>query len=130
MSTKLTRASDIVWDELEGRALLIDPATGARWTLNAPALALWKLCDGSRTLRALTATMARTTGRCLADCRSEVKRFVNVLNASGFLKSTDGSMTMPAACFERESFLQLHFQGRNLSGARRRPSPRGNSGPG
>src|ERR1017187_1282005 len=40
MAAKWTKAKNVIWEELDGGALLIDATTGARWALNATAAAL------------------------------------------------------------------------------------------
>ena len=128
MNTRLNRSNDVVWEELDGQALLVHSRTGARWTLNAAALSLWKLCDGTRTTEALVGALAKATRRNLTECREELERFAQSLSASGLLQCGSALTAQPVQC-SAGSVLYANFQGMSV-GARRRASPRGNSGPG
>ena len=127
MATKWIRNTDVVCEELDGHALLVHSATGARWTLNATALSLWKLCDGTRTMQAL-ANALNISAR-----RDELERFTRALCGSGMLLGSgmaDELASVPTAHFSVGSMLHADYLGKNLGGPRLRPSPRGNSGPG
>jgi len=133
MNAMLIRSSEIVWQELDGQALLVHARTGARWTLNAAALAVWKLCDGSRTVESLAKALAASTRRSLGECREELDRFAQALSGTGLLQpmgSHAATLPAPPMLFNIGTTLQANYQGKNLGGPRRRPSPRGNSGPG
>ena len=123
-----TRAKNVVWEEIfEGEALLVNPATGARWTLNATATALWKLCDGQVGTAELAALLARS--------RDEVAHFCAQFKQMGLLTPalvstatrTRGSMT-PLTLSRMSSAPSFKPLGLG-SGPRRRPSARGVSGP-
>ena len=43
------RRSDVEWIELDGEAVLYDPATYTLHLLNAAAAAVWARCDGTAT---------------------------------------------------------------------------------
>jgi len=117
MVTQWIRSTEVVWEELDGQALLVHTATGARWMLNAAALALWKLCDGASALHEL--------GEIGAFCRS--------LQEQGLVRPVQTNSTGPVQA-DGTMFLSCEipvFRPLGLtSGPRRRPSPRGNSGPG
>lgn len=73
-----TRAKNVVREEFfEGGALLVNPATGARWTLNATATALWKLCDGQNGTAELATMLKRS--------REEVAHFCAQFGQLGLL---------------------------------------------
>jgi len=117
-----TRSENVVWEELDGCALLVDVKSGARWRLNAAASRAWKLCDGTRTLSEISKAL-RQSHASLADLCYQ-------FTALGLLRVEAipaGAMTM-ARSTENSPFS---FQALGLgAGSRRRPSPRGNSGPG
>ncbi len=107
MSNLWIRSKNVVWEEVDGGALLVDPATGARWVLNAAAAAVWKLCNGTS-----------VAGESAAFCAA--------LAGAGLLQ--------PAAGLAAESRMSVlgtpSFQALGAGhGARRRPSPGGVSGP-
>ena len=122
-----TRAKNVVWEEIfDGEALLVNPATGARWSLNATATALWKLCDGHIGTAELAALLARSRG--------EVANFCAQFGQMGLLTPalvsnsprTPGSMpTVLARMSSAPSFKPLGLG----NGPKRRPSARGVSGP-
>ena len=133
MNTKLIRSTDVIWEELDGRVLLVHAKTGARWTLNTAALQVWKLCDGTRTAESLAKALAATTRRSLTDCWNELERFAQLLSGMGLLYGYGTIETLPSvltAQLSPTATLRANFQGKYLGGVRHRPSPRGNSGPG
>jgi hypothetical protein len=115
MSTTWKRAEEIVWEELDGGALLVHPASGRRWKLNGAAAAVWRHCDG------------------LQKFCCEFEAFCNQLSAIGLLRTEHGAIE------QRESIVTIQIATSSLPaikvlglgiGPHRRPSPRGNSGPG
>jgi hypothetical protein len=128
MATQWIRSNDVVWEEMGSEALLVSLADGRRWTLNATAAGIWKLCDGHLELSALARRFAKVSQR-------EIAEFCEFFAEVGLLKrSTVGlstQMTPEGAAFMSPESLPPMFRELGLgSGARRRPSPRGNSGPG
>ena len=133
MNTKLIRSNDVVWEELEGQALLVHTRTGERWTLNAAALVLWKLCDGTRTVESLAKALAAITRWNLKECREELEHFAQSLSGTGLLQcagAEGNTLLAQPAQFSVGGMLRANYQGKSLGAPRRRPSPRGNSGPG
>ncbi|MEI6235904.1 MAG: PqqD family protein [Planctomycetota bacterium] len=133
MNTKLKRANGVVWEEMGGQGLLVDSATGAQWRLNAAALAVWNWCDGTHSVHAMSSRLADLTGRCVTDCRYELRRFVELFSGAGLLECAGASgvgIAPQTVHFSAGSLLSASFLGKGLGGPRRRPSPRGNSGPG
>jgi len=115
-----TKNENVIWEELDGGALLIDTKSGTRWTLSAAAAAAWKLCDGQRTLAEMT--------RLLRQRQGDIADFCRQFGALGLLKTQSVVRT---AAFRSADSSPLSFQSAGIGlGPRRRPSPRGNSGPG
>lgn len=133
MNSKLMQSKDVVWEELDDHALLVNSQTGARWTLNAAALALWKLCDGTRTAESLAQTLASTMRGSLSECLVEMESFARSLNETGLLHGVGAEVktraAQPAQYMIASATLRANCLG-SLGSPRRRPSPRGNSGPG
>ena len=131
MKTAWTKATGVVWEELDGGALLVDARTGARWSLNASAAALWRACDGRASLAQLARALARATRSSLKDARSEVRAFIASLRSAQLLTPALAGGALPHT---------LEFQSLSTTpsltplglghGPRKRPGPRGNSGPG
>ncbi len=139
MGTHWIRSSTVVWEELDREAMLVLPSNGARCLLNTAAATLWKLCDGSRNMDQLTRAFVRASGRSMRQSRREVAEFCDRFCKLGFLLGRD-RMSTAAVCpttdysvvFQSGLTVGPAFRSLSLgaSGPRRRPSPRGNSGPG
>ena len=120
-----TRAKNVVWEELGCGSLLVNPATGARWTLNATATALWKLCDGRYGSAELATMLDRSS--------AEIARFCEQFKQIGLLQpalvpvyahaSLDTIIVAKLA--SAPTFKPLGLG----NGPRRRPTARGVSGP-
>ncbi|HLX63153.1 MAG TPA: PqqD family protein [Planctomycetota bacterium] len=128
MSAKWKRSDGLVWEELGDETLVVDPRSGARWSLNALASAVWKLCDGLRSADELAAVLAKLSGRSLRALREELMALCSGLAGAGLLSAESGT-TMLARNIEYNLLPMFRPLGL-ASGPRRRPSPRGNSGPG
>jgi len=48
MAAKWKRLDELLWEALGEETLVVSLRSGKRWSLNATAAAIWKLCDGSR----------------------------------------------------------------------------------
>ena len=119
------RSKDVVWVELNGDALLVNPATGTRWLLNAVAARIWKLCDGSRRAGELS-ELAAVPGYDI-DCFCREFQRMGLLSESraAWPASLDAD-----ACFHSAPDSAPGFRLLGVGhGSRRRPSPGGVSGP-
>lgn len=113
MNKNWKRDDAIVCEELNGEALLVNAATGASWLLNASALAVWKLCDGRHPFSEEMAGM----------CRQFIQ--LGLLTEAPKLAAINGTV------YALRGSSMPSIRPLNLgSGPRRRPSPRGVSGPG
>src|ERR1017187_6936966 len=133
MAAKWTKAKNVIWEELDGGTLLIDATTGARWTLNATAAALWSWCDGRSTLNDLASRLARSSRRTLREARSEVRAFCAQFSEKKLLALASASTRAPSHATLAFSTLNApaSFTALGLGhGPRSRPGPRGNSSPG
>ena len=133
MAAKWTKATNVIWEELDGGALLIDARTGARWSLNATAAALWNWCDGRSSLDDLAARLAQSSRRTLCEARSEVRAFCTQFSERKLLAPASGMpTTFPNATLALSTLnAPASFTVRGLGhGPRTRPGPRGNSSPG
>lgn len=117
-----TRNDNVIWEELDGGALLVSPDTGGRWSLNSAAAAVWNLCDGRLSLSQVAARIARPL--------DEVSTFCQQFAALGLLNSPQPSAVTHVATFHTAAPGAPGFKAHSLgSGPRRRPTPRGLSGP-
>lgn len=46
----LQRNSSVLWRELSGEAVLLDPKAGCSYNLNAVGTLIWKMLDGTHTI--------------------------------------------------------------------------------
>jgi hypothetical protein len=117
------RADGLVWEEVGGETLVVRPESGARWLLNAAAAAIWKLCDDG------VSTESKGAG---VPFHGEIAVFCEKLAHAGLLLAAPSGCVaaIPCGTVVRRSSAPA-FRALGLaSGPRRRPTPRGNSGPG
>ena len=118
MATLWARSEELVWEELDGEAVLVQPRTGRTWRLNAAAAALWRACDG---------TTQQLSAECMAFCRRlELEGLLTRIGAPALDVSTPMFECSGTALrvSELPQLQELSFG----SGPRHRPSPRGLSG--
>lgn len=129
MARQWERARDIVWEELDGEAVLVSPVTSKTWVLNATASAIWKYCDGQTSIDALAAAFAQAGRLEVAKVKTELLAFCRQLEAQGMLRASSSPIGIGAACAFAGSyvppFIRMHSSG---VGFRGRPSSRGGSG--
>jgi coenzyme PQQ synthesis protein D (PqqD) len=132
MAAKWTKAKNVIWEELDGGALLIDARTGERWSLNATAAALWSWCDGHSSLGDLATRLSQSSRRTLREARAEVRAFCEWFAKENLLALANGSTsTLPGATHFSALNAPVSFNALGLGhGPRTRPGPRGNSSPG
>ena len=103
------RADQTQSETLGESMLIINPATGVKATLNAAAAAIWSRCDGSTVL----------SDYAVAFCeRLSLHGFVQPVACAAMVGVAQQSSLTPA--------FKILSAG---AGGRRRPSPRGVSGP-
>lgn len=73
----------VLREEEDNTALLFDPETGAVRVLNATAVAIWNLLDGSRDLTALLASLHDEFDEMDAEADAQVKKLLDELLSSG-----------------------------------------------
>lgn len=112
---------NVIWEELNGGTLLVDTKNGSRWTLKSTAAAAWKLCDGTLTLGELSCLLRQK--------REDIAAICHEFESMGLMRRENAACSAPVFRLSASSPLILQAAGVGV-GARRRPSPRGNSGPG
>lgn len=118
------RSEGVVWEEMDNGVLLVCSSTGSRWMLNETAAVVWKLCNGGASTRALAGAVSRSV--------DELTMFCERFRKLGLLQSTTSFAGMKHGGIVTQ-YLQNRpeFTTLNLGvGPRRRPTPRGVSGPG
>ncbi len=120
------RNDNVIWEELEGGALLVDAQSGARFRLTAAATALWKLCDGTHNLATLARYLSHSRTAILQTCQQFQNAGLLCGPAVQTLAFSAPGAFQPLAFSAPGAFQPLGLG----AGPRRRPSPRGLSGPG
>ncbi len=133
MTIQWTRSKDIIWEELNGEALLIDTASESAWVLNATATHLWKHCEKFG-VECLVEELARVGNRQLEQVREEVRTFLEAMQARCWFKSQPVAYVLAGVsgemAFSANYTVPACRPSGLIGGVRKRPSPRGNSGPG
>ena len=123
MKATLERSENVIWEQLGDEALAVRAESGQRWSLNAAATALWKLCDGSRNCSELARVLGWELRETAAFCRALLR--------AGLLKSAARMQPIPIVSCRSALTSGPAVRALGLTaGSRRRPTPRGNSGPG
>lgn len=135
MASQWVRSGDVVWEELDGEAVLVSTSAQKTWVLNATASLIWKCCDGQISLEAVARRLARAGGREAGRVKRELQAFCQILEQKGLLstaRAAMGSMTgerLPAElCFAGLSLPPQIKMETTSMGLRGRPSPRGVTG--
>jgi hypothetical protein len=76
-SARPHRRTDMTVHELDGEALIYDPATADTHRLNATALFIWRLCDGRRDARVIA---ERVVGAYDVDVEAALQHVEHTLN--------------------------------------------------
>jgi hypothetical protein len=55
----LKRNGNVLWRELDGEAVLLDPAEGCSYNLNRVGTLIWKLLDGNHTITDIASAICK-----------------------------------------------------------------------
>src|SRR6185295_14312035 len=117
MKTNPVREAGIVWEELEGEALLVNPETKSSWRLNATATQIWRHCTGAHGLTELARAIARKTGAEVRKVEEEVAALCRRLEGAGLLRAaTATSGSAPMAFTGLTSYISPSVASRSLTG--------------
>ena len=75
----------ILW-ELDGEAVLYDPAAHEALYLNAAALDIWRAADGAGEMESAVARRAYLGGVSMEECRTDARHVVEAMTRHGWLK--------------------------------------------
>ncbi|HEY3324450.1 MAG TPA: PqqD family protein [Planctomycetota bacterium] len=132
MKSPWVRSADVVWEELDGQAVLVSTRTRKTWVLNAAGSFIWRCCDGSITLDDI---VRRLAGSRSADIvRQEAAAFIAQLEQRGLLRTAPRAAVALAGnrggsfCYSGAMPPLITLETTSF-GARRGPSPRNVSGP-
>jgi coenzyme PQQ synthesis protein D (PqqD) len=73
------------WQDLDGRVVAFNPATGRAAALNETATEIWKLADGSREEADVVAELAQRYAVDLDTIKADVLSTISQLRAEGLL---------------------------------------------
>jgi len=130
------RSKDVVWEELEGEAVLVSSSTEQTWVLNPTASFVWRHCDGRSGLEDMARSLANAGRQEIVRIREEIAAFCEELAGLGLLQPVPcvaGPAARQSAAYRFAGIyvppgIRLHC---SFGGGRRgRASPRGISGPG
>ncbi len=79
------------WREIDGRAVIVQPRTGAVHELNAVGTFLWKQADGRRSLDELALAVSDTFEVEPASARADAAEFFRSLADQGLLAAASES---------------------------------------
>lgn len=75
----LLRNSAVLWRELDGEAILLDPQEGCSYNLNQVGTLIWTLLDGKHTLAGIATTLCEAFEVEHAQALQDVQQLVNEL---------------------------------------------------
>ncbi len=132
MASQWVRSNDVVWEELDGEAVLVSTTKQKTWALNAAASVIWKCCDGQISIEEIARRVAAACGREVGSVKREILEFCRELERKGLISIS----TMNLKTLSNQSLVaNLSVAGFSLPpkiimessslGIRGRPSPRG-----
>ncbi len=138
MASQWVRSRDVVWEELDGEAVLVSTTRQKTWALNRAASLIWKCCDGQISIETLARRVASACGREVGSVKREIFEFCRELESRGLISTA----TMNVRNLSNQSLVaNFSIAGFSLPpkinietssvGFRGRPTSRGNgnSGP-
>jgi hypothetical protein len=81
---------DVPWRVLDTETLVVDVQGGLLYPLNAVATRIWELCDGTRSMAAITRALVDEFDADETTIRADVERFVGELQAAGLITLEGG----------------------------------------
>lgn len=118
------RSKEVVWERIDGGTLLTRPSSDRAWRLDALASSVWSLCGGKGGFERAVKAVLRATGSDAVRARELCERLCSELVARGLMQGT--LVPVYAARSGMPNITEIKL----TAGGRKRPSPRGNSGPG
>ncbi|MCY3021777.1 MAG: PqqD family protein [Planctomycetota bacterium] len=134
MAQHWTRATDVVWEEFDGEAVLVSSSAKGTWVLNPTACFVWKNFDGRTTLEAIVRHLAAAAGLEPSRVKQEVLAFCAELEREGLVsaarQAARGLAAAPPQCCFAGAYvrpvIRISIPGFGLRG---KATPRGPSGP-
>lgn len=84
----LLRNRLVLWRELDGEAILLDPQEGCSYNLNRVGTTIWKLLDGTHTLEDIAAALCEAYEVDYSQALHDVAQLVEELHAQKLLSES------------------------------------------
>ena len=84
----LLRNGLVLWRELDGEAILLDPREGCSYNLNRVGTFIWKLLDGTRTIEGIAAALCEAYEVDYPQALRDVEQLVNELRSQKLLSES------------------------------------------
>ncbi len=85
--TTPTRRSDLLVEEIDGEAILADPADGSTHRFNETALVVWRSCDGARPTRDIALELTKEYEVSLDEALDHVDQLMVLFAELGLLET-------------------------------------------
>lgn len=86
------RQDDIVFQRLpDGTGVLVDPASGASYALNATGVEVWELCDGTHSEQEIVHALLERYEATTDEVQQSVRALITHLQALGVLEQAYSS---------------------------------------
>ena len=77
------RRADLVWQELDGEAVLYDPDNGFTHRMNATAVRVWEACDGKSTSLQVAGALVSQFDVTLEQAQLDVEQLIAAFARAG-----------------------------------------------
>ena|SRR3990170_8329670 len=85
INTKPKRKTLFIWRQMDGEAVLFNPATNETYLLNQTGAAIWELCDGVHSIEDITDAIAEKFEAGKAEILKDTVEFVKVGQREGYI---------------------------------------------
>lgn len=87
----LQRNKSVLWRELAGEAVLLDPGAGCSYNLNKTGTLIWKLLDGQHSIQDITDALSSTYDAAYEQVAKDVEQVLAELRKNNLLSDTSGT---------------------------------------
>lgn len=88
----LQRNKLVLWRELAGEAVLLDPVAGCSYNLNQTGTLIWKLLDGQHSMQDIAATLSDTYQTAYEQVAQDVAHVLEDLRQNNLLSDAPSSV--------------------------------------
>lgn len=87
MAKGLKTAPGVVWQEVRGETVIVNPGRQQAWVLDRTATRLWKLLTGQVRMDAVLRVLSKEFGLPIPELRLEVERFQSQMAGVGLIEA-------------------------------------------